>query len=64
MVMATAMQNAKSAEPAKYLPALKKVAYNGVTGPISFDANGDIKDGSLTLFTFKGGKKIKMDVIK
>jgi branched-chain amino acid transport system substrate-binding protein len=64
MVMATAMQTAKSAEPAKYLPVLKKITYNGVTGPIAFDANGDIKDGSLTLFTFKGGKKTKIDVIK
>ncbi len=64
MVMATAMQNAKSAEPAKYLPELKKIKYQGVTGPIQFDDKGDIKDGALTLFTFKGGKKTKIDVIK
>lgn len=63
MVMATAMQNAKSADPAKYLPALKAIKYQGVTGNIQFDAKGDIKDGALTLFTFKGGKKTKMDVI-
>jgi branched-chain amino acid transport system substrate-binding protein len=35
MVMATAMQAAKSAEPAKYLPELKKIKYEGVTGPSS-----------------------------
>ncbi|WP_317204419.1 branched-chain amino acid ABC transporter substrate-binding protein [Janthinobacterium sp.] len=64
MTMATAMADAKSAEPAKYLPYLAKVKYMGVTGPIAFDANGDIKDGSLTLFTFKGGKKTKMEVVK
>ncbi len=64
MVMATAMQNAKSAEPAKYLPFLKKINYHGVTGDIAFDAKGDLKDGALTLFTYKGGKKTKIDVIK
>ncbi|WP_317204420.1 branched-chain amino acid ABC transporter substrate-binding protein [Janthinobacterium sp.] len=64
MTMATAMADAKSADPAKYLPFLAKVKYDGITGPISFDANGDIKDGSLTLFTFKGGKKVKMEVVK
>jgi branched-chain amino acid transport system substrate-binding protein len=63
MVMAQAMQNAKSAEPAKYLPELKKIKYEGVTGTIQFDQNGDLKDAPLTLFTYKGGKKTKMDVI-
>jgi branched-chain amino acid transport system substrate-binding protein len=64
MVMATAMQNAKSADPAKYLPELKKIKYEGVTGTIQFDPNGDIKDGALTLFTYKGGKKSKMEVLR
>jgi branched-chain amino acid transport system substrate-binding protein len=64
MVMATAMQNAKSADPAKYLPELKKIKYEGVTGTIQFDPNGDIKDGALTLFTYKGGKRTKIDVIR
>ena len=64
MTMATAMQNAKSADPAKYLPELKKIKYQGVTGTIQFDALGDIKDGALTLFTFKGGKKIKLGVVR
>jgi branched-chain amino acid transport system substrate-binding protein len=64
MVMATAMQNAKSADSAKYLPVLKNIKYEGVTGTIQFDANGDIKDGALTLFTYKGGKRTKLDVIR
>jgi branched-chain amino acid transport system substrate-binding protein len=64
MTMATAMQNAKSADPAKYLPELKKIKYQGVTGLIQFDNFGDIKDGSLTLFTYKGGKKTKMEVVR
>ena len=58
------MQKADSAEPAKYLPELAKINYDGVTGPIAFDSKGDIKDGTLTLFTFKGGKKEKIAVVK
>ena len=64
MVMATAMQNAKSVEPAKYLPELKKISYKGVTGDIKFDAKGDIENGALTLFTYQGGKKRKLDVLR
>lgn len=64
MTMAAAMQKAGSAEPAKYLPELAKIRYDGVTGPIVFDAQGDIKDGSLTLYTYKSGKKEKLAVVK
>lgn len=64
MVMAAAMQKAGSAEPAKYLPELKKIQYKGVTGDIRFDAKGDIENGALTLFTYKGGRKAKLDVIR
>ena len=64
MVMTTAMQNAKSADPAKYLPVLKSIKYEGVTGTIQFDQAGDIKDGALTLYTYKGGKRTKLDVVR
>ena len=64
MTMATAMQKADSAEPKKYLPELAKISYEGITGLIAFDAKGDIKDGSLTLYTYKGGKKGKIAVVK
>ena len=64
MTMAAAMQQANSSEPAKYLPVLAKIKYQGVTGAIEFDQYGDIKDGALTLFTYKGGNKTKMEVVK
>jgi branched-chain amino acid transport system substrate-binding protein len=64
MVMTTAMRDAKSADPAKYLPVLKTIKYEGVTGAIQFDPNGDIKDGALTLYTYKGGKRSKIDVVR
>ena len=64
MVMAAAMQKANSAEPAKYLPELAKIEYTGVTGPIAFDSKGDIKNGTLTLYTYKGGKRTQLAVTK
>lgn len=57
MTMVAAMQKANSAEPAKYLPELAKIKHKGVTGEIAFDARGDIRDGTLTLYTYKGGKR-------
>jgi len=64
MAMATAMQKADSADPKKYLPELQKISYDGVTGRIAFDQKGDIKDGALTLYTYKGGKRETMMVVK
>ncbi|AIY41956.1 Leucine-, isoleucine-, valine-, threonine-, and alanine-binding protein [Collimonas arenae] len=64
MAMADAMQKADSSDPKKYLPFLAKIAHKGVTGMISFDAKGDIKDGSLTLYTYKGGARTKIATVK
>ena len=63
-VMAQAMVTAGSADPAKYLPALKSINYKGVTGNIAFDEKGDIKNGALTLFTYKGGKREQIAVVR
>jgi branched-chain amino acid transport system substrate-binding protein len=51
-----AMKAANSAEPAKYLPALKALNIKGITGNISFDAKGDIKEGGVTFYSYKDGK--------
>jgi branched-chain amino acid transport system substrate-binding protein len=64
MTMVSAMQKADSTDPKKYLPALQKISYEGVTGKIVFDDKGDIKDGALTLYTYKGGKRETMMVVK
>jgi branched-chain amino acid transport system substrate-binding protein len=58
MIMADAMVRAGSSDPAKYLPALAATSgYHGLSGTISFDAKGDIRNGAVTLFTYNGGKK-------
>lgn len=64
-VMVAAMEKAGSADPAKYLPVLAATKdFAGVTGPITFDAKGDIKNGALTLKTVKGGKLVELAVIR
>ncbi|MGH8798164.1 MAG: branched-chain amino acid ABC transporter substrate-binding protein [Caldimonas sp.] len=63
-VMVAAMVKAGSADPKVYLPVLAKTTnYKGVTGNISFDEKGDIKNGALTLYTFKDGKKDEIKVV-
>jgi len=64
-VMVDAMVRANSSDPAKYLPALAKTnGYKGVTGNITFDEKGDIKNGALTLFTYKAGKRDQIAVVR
>ncbi|WP_027864335.1 branched-chain amino acid ABC transporter substrate-binding protein [Massilia alkalitolerans] len=64
MTMAEAMVKAGSSQPAKYLPVLARIQHKGVTGPIAFDARGDVKDGTITLYSFKGGKRSLLTVTK
>ena len=64
-VMVDAMVKANSSDPAKYLPVLAKTSgYKGVTGDISFDEKGDIKNGALTLFTYKAGKRELLKIVR
>jgi branched-chain amino acid transport system substrate-binding protein len=64
-VMVAAMVKAGSADPKAYLPVLAKTeGYKGVTGTISFDDKGDIKNGALTLYTYKGDKRDQIAVVR
>jgi branched-chain amino acid transport system substrate-binding protein len=63
-VMVNAMVAANSSDPVKYLPELKNTNYKGVTGTIAFDEKGDIKNGALTLMTFRGGERTTLSVIR
>ena len=64
MAMVAAMQKANSTDPKKYLPALASIKHEGVTGTIAFDPKGDIKNGALTLYTYKGGKRDMLRVVR
>ena len=64
-VMVAAMVKAGSADPKVYLPVLAKTdGYKGVTGTIGFDSKGDIKNGALTLYTYKGDKREQIAVVR
>jgi len=64
LMIAAAMDKAGSSSPAGYLPELAKLRYKGVTGNIGFDARGDIRDGAITLYTFKAGHRTQIAVTK
>jgi len=59
-----AMKKADSSDPAKYLPQLAKISYEGASGKIEFDDKGDRKDAEMTIFTMKGGKIEPIAIIK
>ena len=64
-VMVGAMVKARSADPVKYLPVLAATTdFKGVTGPISFDAKGDIRNAALTLKTVRAGRLETLAVIR
>ncbi len=64
MVMAKAMQNAKSADPARFVPEIAKIAHQGVTGTIRFDPQGDLLNAAMTIHTYRAGKKVKLAVMR
>ncbi|MQR00113.1 branched-chain amino acid ABC transporter substrate-binding protein [Glaciimonas soli] len=64
MTIADAMQKANSADPKKYLPVLAKITHHGITGDIAFDAHGDIKNGAITIYTFRSGQRVVLNVTK
>jgi branched-chain amino acid transport system substrate-binding protein len=63
-VIVDAMKRANSIEPPKVLAAMPSTDYTGVIGHIAFDDKGDLKEGAITLYDFKDGKKAVLDVVK
>lgn len=57
MVLVDAMVRAKSANPKSYLPFLAKTNYSGVTTKVAFQSDGELKNPSITIYQYKGGKK-------
>ncbi|CAI0789338.1 branched-chain amino acid ABC transporter substrate-binding protein [Serratia entomophila] len=55
-VLIAAIEQAGSADPADYLPKLRAIRYQGVTGTIAFDAQGNLQQPSFTLYKVVGGK--------
>ncbi|MFC3147422.1 branched-chain amino acid ABC transporter substrate-binding protein [Piscinibacterium candidicorallinum] len=61
MMIADAVQKAGSAEPARIREQLAKIDYQGVTARIGFDSIGEIRNPAMTIYTYRGGKKIALN---
>ncbi|MCB2020823.1 MAG: branched-chain amino acid ABC transporter substrate-binding protein [Rhizobacter sp.] len=56
-----AMVKAGSSDPKVYNAFLAKEDYNGVTSKIQFEADGELKNPSMTLYSYKDGKKVPLN---
>ena len=63
-VFVDAMKRAKSTSAAAILAQMPTTNYAGLIGNIAFDTKGDMKEGVITIYDFKGGKKSVLDVMK
>lgn len=65
MLMVDAMTRAGSSEPADYLPLLAATQdYQGVSGVISFDERGDLRNPALGTFTYTGEKRRLIRIVR
>jgi branched-chain amino acid transport system substrate-binding protein len=60
-VLVDAMKRANSTDPKVYTPFIGKANFKGVTANIAFEPNGEMKNPSMTLSTYKDGKKIALN---
>jgi len=60
-VLVDAMKRAKSADPKVYTPFIGSTNFKGVTANIAFEPNGEMKNPSMTLSTYKDGKKVALN---
>jgi branched-chain amino acid transport system substrate-binding protein len=64
MVMAAAMQKANSTDPTVYRPFMNDLIHEGLTGLISFESNGDLKNGSVTVYGYRNTRRYLMEVMR
>jgi branched-chain amino acid transport system substrate-binding protein len=56
-VLADAMKRANSTQPDKILAALPTTEYSGLLGVIAFDAQGNVRGGTVSVYTFRNSRK-------
>ena len=62
MVLVDAMVRAGSTDPAVYVKRLRDTRLDGATARIEFGPDGDLKNPAMTLFRFRGGKKVALNL--
>ncbi|NRF69854.1 branched-chain amino acid ABC transporter substrate-binding protein [Aquincola sp. S2] len=60
-VLVDAMQRAKSIDPKVYTPLIGAANLQGVTTKIGFEADGELKNPAMTLYSYKDGKKVPLN---
>ena len=55
-VLVAAIEKADSVDPQKYLPVLRAISYEGVTGTIAFDGEGNLKKPTFTVYQVKANQ--------
>jgi branched-chain amino acid transport system substrate-binding protein len=60
-VIVDAMVRAKSADPKVYTPFIGQANLQGVTTKIAFEADGELKNPAMTLYSYKDGKKVPLN---
>lgn len=63
-VVVAAMKKADSTDRDKITAAMRTVSVSGITGPIQFDAKGDLKSGAISIYQYEDGKKKLINVEK
>ena len=60
-VLVDAMQRANSTDPKVFIPELLKANVKGVTTTIAFEPTGELRNPAITLYVYKGGKKVALN---
>ncbi len=60
-VLVDAMKRAGSSDPKVYTAKLGETNYKGITTNVMFETNGELKNPSMTLYTYKGTSKIALN---
>jgi branched-chain amino acid transport system substrate-binding protein len=62
-VLADAMKRANSTQPDKILAALPATEYSGLLGITAFDSQGNVRGGTVSVYTFRNSRKTLLDEI-
>jgi len=63
MALVRAIQAAGSLAPARVLAQLRTLEFPGVTGPIAFDAKGDLRSAAVTFSQVRGGRWVPIQTV-
>ncbi|MFM0392797.1 branched-chain amino acid ABC transporter substrate-binding protein [Paraburkholderia phytofirmans] len=63
-IIVDAMKRANSVEAARIVAAMPSANYRGVVGETSFDSNGDLKHGVISLYGYKNSKRSLIEAEK